>query len=142
MFGFFKKKKLLKAIVVFPNKHVEMLKVDSSLPTFEITKDGLSNNYVIDPKAIHFFNDEPLLFYNAQHASPIILSENGSLLTSMSSAEFRSVLKSSAIRDLLSSASGSSWDIQFILIAVSAVASVLALLASGGLSGIIPFGGA
>lgn len=138
----FKKKKFLKAIVVYPNKKVEMLKVDSNAPTFEITKDGMSNNFVIDPKAIHFFNEEPLLFYNAQHASPIVLSENGTLLASMSSAEFRSVIKSSAIRDLLTAATGGGWDIQFIMIAVAAVASVLSLVASGGLSGIIPgFGG-
>ena len=142
MFDFLKRNNsLLKAIIVYPNKNVKMLKVEGNKPSFTAS-DGLNNRrYMIDQKAIYFFNKEALLFYHSMHSSPILIHNEGSIGNSMSSSEFQSIIESKVINELLEASKGGGWDIQFIATMVSAVGVVILIMQGGGLNFLMGGGG-
>lgn len=132
---FVKGKNKLKAIVVYPNKNVKMVNVEGDKQDFTLTENKVVRRYVIDSKAIYFFNKEPLLFYHYAHSSPIYINvDNGEgLERSMNSIEFQSIIESKAVSELLEASKGNKWDIHFIISVVTAVGVVILLLNSGGL---------
>lgn len=130
---FGKKKKFLKAIIVYPNKRVEMKKIDGNMPTFTINDGQMKRKYVIDQKAIYFFNEEPLLFFNSMSASPFLILDD-SLDYTMSSSEFQSIIESKVVPELLEASKGGGWDLHFIASVVGAICGILILLNTGGLN--------
>lgn len=133
------KKQFLRAIIVYPNKRVEMKKVEGNVPFFTQADGGFKRKYVIDQKAIYYFNDQPLLFFNSMNASPFHILQN-QLDYTMSSTEFNSIIESKVVPELLEASKGGGWDIHFIASIISAVGVILLLINSGGL-GFLGVGG-
>lgn len=133
------KKKFLKAIIVYPNKRVKMKNIEGDNPTFTISDGQIKRTYTIDPKAIYFFDNQPLLFFNSSTSSPFLITPKDISLT-MDSSEFQSIIESKAVSELLEASKGTGMDLHFIASIVSAVGVILLLLTSGGLS-FLNFGG-
>ena len=127
------KKNFLKAIIVYPNKNVRMIKIEGDKPTFKVGAESEKREYAVDPKAIYFFNKEPLLFYHSNNASPVMINDLAVAEESMNSVEFRSIIESKAVNDLLTAAGGGGMDWQFIASIVSAVGVVFLIVQGGGL---------
>lgn len=134
-----KSKNFLRAIIVYPNKNVKMEKIEGDKPTFSLGGGDVKRSYAIDQKAVYFFNKQPLLFYSSTKSSPLIISD-GNVSNSMDSSEFRSILESKAVHDLLEASKGGGWDIQFIATLVSAIGVVILFLQGGGM-GFLGIGG-
>ena len=131
------KKSVLKAIIVYPSKKVVMVKVDEQKTTFTQGEGKNAKSYVVDEKAIYFFNKEPLLFYHANNPSPILISVEGQH-NSMTSSEFQSVLESKAVQELLHSEPENVLNMSLIL----AIANTIGILVIIGINaGYINLGG-
>lgn len=127
------KKKFLKAVIVFPNKNVRMVNVEGDKPTFTLSDGQMKRTYVVDQKAIYFFDNQPLLFFNSATSSPFLIG-NDALDFTMSSSEFQSIIESKAVSELLEASKGGGWDIHFIASVISAIGVILLLATSGGFS--------
>ena len=133
MFGFGKGKKKCQAIIIYPTKKVVMVNVEMESTRFTVGKNDKAKSYMIQDDAIYYFNDKPLLFYDSEDASPLNISSN-SIITSMNSTEFQSVIESKVVKDLMVASQGFDWDITLIASIVSALGVVLLVVQGGGFS--------
>lgn len=131
MFGIGKKK--CQAIIIYPTKKVIKVDVEMDSTRFTVGKGDKIKSYVIDEKAIYFFEDKPMLFYHSEQASPLSIFPDGQEYT-MSSSEFQSVIESKVVRDLMIAGQGFDWDITLIASIISALGVILLVVQGGGFS--------
>lgn len=135
---FGKNKYYLSALIVYPTKKVKKVKIEGDKPTFAVDDGQFKRMYAIDQKAIYFFNKEPVLFYTSGSSSPLIIGND--IQSSMNSSEFRSILESKAVSEILEASKGSGLDLHFIASVISAIGVIILFLQNGGL-GFLGVGG-
>jgi hypothetical protein len=125
--GWSKPKHDIKAIIVYPNKQIEMKRV-------KVTEDKFSHEgrvFLIDEKSVYFLEKQPVSFYHFQDSSPKLIHSNG-VEDSMKSKEVSAVMESKIVQDIIT-ASGGNTDWTFYAAAASAGISLLILLNNLGL---------
>lgn len=138
---FGKPKEKINAIIVYPNKKIKKHTIEGNKESFNITEGNVTRQYVVDPKAIYRLDGVETLMYDSKHSSPLILTDK-EFVTSMDSLEFRSIIESKAISDLLEAVKNKGgWDLHFIASLVSAIGVVILVLNSGGLGFLTGGGG-
>lgn len=129
----FNRKKKCQAIIIYPTKKVLKVNVEMESSRFSVGQGNKQKSYIIDSKAIYFFNDMPLLFYDSEHASPLKISSD-SIKATMTSDEFQSIIESKVVRDLMIAGNNTQWDITLIASVISALGVLLLVVQSGGFS--------
>lgn len=128
-----KNKQYIKAIIVNPTKKVFMVKVYPENKRFK--HEG--NTYLVDEKALYFFNKEPVMFYTYGKSSPIVFSDESGIRFGLDASEITSILESKAVSDLLTATTKDEKDILFYMVAGCLCGIVLIFLS---LTGVITLG--
>lgn len=121
-FGWKKPKHDIKAIIIYPNKQIEMKKVKATEDRFN----HQNRVFLIDEKSVYFLDKTPVSIYHYNDSSPKLIGSNG-VEDSMKSKEVSAVLESKIVQDIISGGGMSaSWTIY--VAGAAAVFSLLILL--------------
>ena len=126
-FNWSKPKHDIKAIIVYPNKQIEMKRV-------KVTDDKFTHAgrvFLIDEKSVYFLEKTPVSFYHFKDSSPKLIDSNG-VEDSMKSKEVSAVMESKIVQDILSASTGKT-DYVLYVAAAAAMFSLLILLNDIGL---------
>lgn len=123
----------IKAIVINPTKRVEQVKVYPEDKRFVHEK----NTYIVDERALYFFNKEPVMFYIVGNASPLIFSEERGVLNGLDSRELTSIIETRAVHDLLTATTNDDKGMMFYMVAATLAGVVLIFLS---LTGVVTLG--
>lgn len=124
----------LKALMFFPNKEIRLLTVKPEQNTFTVGK----SSYIVDEKAIYFFNKQPLLIYVQGTTSPVLISVDKSE-ASLRASEIKAVLETKAVEQILTAAGGDEKGMLFYAAVAAALFSLISALILSGVLKIGPF---